>query len=399
MPRRKKEPHLLLRKVRYDRRGRVTHQSTWIIRDGERHVATGCGVNDFAAAELKLHDYNIAKHAAKSLTGPNQANHVLIADLIAYYLKRKEDWIAGMPPERKRALLVEIGRLNAFWGGKNVAEINEETSLKYQRGRNKHSVRSELEVLRAVINFGEKKGKVDKGGRSLDYAMPAKAKSRVTFYTRREIALLVLSAYRRKDTVHIARFILTGLYTGTRSERIERASYIREPGRPWVDLENGVFYRRADGEMTPANKRADPVRIPRPLLMHMRRWHKGAPGRPGSRYVVEYRGRPVSPRKGFYTLKGKIFDKERRREVNRHTLRHTCATWLMQAGVSISLVAKYLSATEKIIEEVYGHHHPDFHSEADHAFSRGKAGRMDEQSRQKRPGQSRIDSTDDEDPA
>lgn len=47
----------------------------------------------------------------------------------------------------------------------------------------------------------------------------------------------------------------------------------------------------------------------------------------------------------------------------------------MQAGVSVALVAKFLSTTEKIIEEVYGHHHPDFQSEADHAFSRGKAGR------------------------
>jgi hypothetical protein len=44
-------------------------------------------------------------------------------------------------------------------------------------------------------------------------------------------------------------------------------------------------------------------------------------------------------------------------------------------GVRISLVANFLSTTEKIIEEVYGHHHPDFQSEADHAFSRGKAGR------------------------
>ncbi len=171
------------------------------------------------------------------------------------------------------------------------------------------------------------------------------------------------------------------MYTGTRAERIQEASFEKEEGRPWIDLERGIFFRKFEGEMVPTNKRADPVRIPKPLLEHMKRWRKGKPGlkgkksKPGCRYLVEYQGRPVDTRKGFYSLKMEVFDEARAKVVNRHTLRHTCATWLMQAGVSISLVAKYISATEKIVEEVYGHHHPDFQSEADHAFSRGKAGR------------------------
>ena len=43
-----------------------------------------------------------------------------------------------------------------------------------------------------------------------------------------------------------------------------------------------------------------------------------------------------------------------------HTLKHTCATWLMQRGVPIWDVAGYLATSPETIQRVYGHHHPDF---------------------------------------
>lgn len=392
MPRQHKGPHLISRKARRDKQGRITHQATWIIKDGDTQRSTGCGIDDREGAEVALHDYLVRKHSEDPTNGETDASKVLIADLIAYYLTSKAEKIAAKDSGKRAEFLREIECLNGYWGNKTVSEINEKTAKGYQKGKNKNVVRKKLETLRAIVNFGEFKGKVDKGERRLDYAMPEKAKARIHFYSRDEVAKLVRAAYRKRHkaegfgeylaSVHIARFILTAVYTGTRSERIEEASFIKEDGRPWIDLERGIYFRKAEGEQTPTNKRADPVRIPKPLLMHMRRWHKGTPVgkngkqmRSGSTYLVEYQGRPVGVRKGFSTLKNDVFDDERRTQVNRHTFRHTCATWLMQAGVSVALVAKYLSTTEKIIEEVYGHHHPDFQAEADHAFSRGKAGR------------------------
>jgi site-specific recombinase XerD len=38
-----------------------------------------------------------------------------------------------------------------------------------------------------------------------------------------------------------------------------------------------------------------------------------------------------------------------------HTLRHTCATWLLQRGVSIFDVAGVLGTSEAVIRETYGH--------------------------------------------
>ena len=39
-----------------------------------------------------------------------------------------------------------------------------------------------------------------------------------------------------------------------------------------------------------------------------------------------------------------------------HTMRHTCASWLMQANVSSNKIAKHLGHTSpRMIEQTYGH--------------------------------------------
>jgi len=55
--------------------------------------------------------------------------------------------------------------------------------------------------------------------------------------------------------------------------------------------------------------------------------------------------------------------------VSPHTLRHTCATWLMQQGVDIWDAAGFLAMTVETLERVYGHHHPDYLRSAADALS------------------------------
>jgi hypothetical protein len=57
---------------------------------------------------------------------------------------------------------------------------------------------------------------------------------------------------------HIARFILIGLYAGTRAGAIASASPYRETGRSYVDLENGIFYRLAQGRVRPKSGNRQP---------------------------------------------------------------------------------------------------------------------------------------------
>jgi integrase len=46
-------------------------------------------------------------------------------------------------------------------------------------------------------------------------------------------------------------------------------------------------------------------------------------------------------------------------KVTPHTLRHTAATWLMQAGVDMWEAAGFLGMSVAVLEKTYGHHHPN----------------------------------------
>ena len=57
-------------------------------------------------------------------------------------------------------------------------------------------------------------------------------------------------------------------------------------------------------------------------------------------------------------------------DVTPHVLRHTAATWLMQAGTDLWEAAGYLGMTVEMLSQRYGHHHPDHLAGAKLAFTR-----------------------------
>lgn len=46
--------------------------------------------------------------------------------------------------------------------------------------------------------------------------------------------------------------------------------------------------------------------------------------------------------------------------VTPHTLRHTAAMWLMQRDVPIWEAAGFLGMSPEVLQDTYGHHHPDY---------------------------------------
>ncbi len=107
-------------------------------------------------------------------------------------------------------------------------------------------------------------------------------------------------------------------------------------GRGHVDREAGVFHRRAIGRRQ-TKKRQTPVKLPPRLLAHMRRWAARGISKTA---VVEWNGKPIaSVRKGFETA---VHVAGLGLEVTPHILRHTCATWLMRAGVDLWEAAGFL---------------------------------------------------------
>jgi integrase len=124
-----------------------------------------------------------------------------------------------------------------------------------------------------------------------------------------------------------------------------------------------VLYRRPR-DAVETGKRRPAVPLPPRLGPHLRRWRKLT-----ATHVVEYEGRPIAGqiRRAWRNAR-ELADLDR--AVTPHILRHTCATWLLQAGVATFDVAGILGCGEDVIRRTYGHHAQDHLRQAVGVFSR-----------------------------
>jgi integrase len=371
MSRPSKGARLYLRSERRDKRGRVKERTTWIIRDGGRDIFTGCAKAEIDAAEQKLREYIASKYSPKRKI--QDIETIPIADVLAIYADDRRDLSEGDTEEAKR-FRGRILRLNDWWGAKMLSDINGEECRRYvkERGRT-GGARRDLEDLRAAIGHHASEG-LHRG--TVKVTLPKRGPARSRWLSREEAARLLWACWRARELQrmhrgplkgqkvetgkrplrHLARFILIGLYTGTRAGVIASASPIPAIGRSYVDLDRGIFYRLAQGKAE-TNKRQPPVPIPPRLLAHLRRWKER---KLIARHFVEFNGEAVSSVKTAFKravkLAGLLEDEGR---VSPHTLRHTAATWLMQQGTDRWQAAGFLGMTVEMLDRVYGHHHPD----------------------------------------
>lgn len=367
MSRARKPARLWLRPASKDR------AATWVVLDGGKQFSTACSADDRSGAEKALAEHIARQFIAAPPKKERSASDVTVAEVIAHYLSLKKETAT-----RPRELAARAENLLGYWGDKTLDDITSATCAEYVRRRgNQNGSRRELEDLRAAC----RQAIADNVTRqAVTVTLPPKAKGRVRHLDRSTLAKLIWAAYRkrgsfrgaptkRRPALHIARFALAAVYTGSRSARVWQSSFVKEQGRPYIDLEAGVFYRSWDGERVAANKQAPPIRLPDRLLAHMRRWH-----RLGAKYIVEYLGQPADPKRAFRNLVDEVLGDEAKGIV-RHTLRHTSATWLMQAGTDKWEASGYLGMTLETLEKTYGHHHPDHQAGVGAAFTTGRAGR------------------------
>jgi integrase len=367
MPRRREGARLWLQKPRRDRTGRIVEQAVWCIRDGSIKRGTGLGPGAHQSAlDDALADYVVGKRKLPRDRDRHPAQ-VQIADVIAIYA---EDVAPGQA--RPNEVAARLDKLLDFFAHKQLDKLNAKLCSQYVEARGAvPAARRELEDLRAAVRHHWKQGLCLA---LTPVVLPDRAESRVRWLTRAEAARLLQAAHQyrevqkgwptgRRALRHVARFILVGLYTGTRAGAICGAALQPTEGRGWVDLEHGVFYRRPAGRRE-SRKRQPSIRIPPPLLRHMRRWARVGLSR---KFVVEWNGKPVRRiNKGFRSarrLAGLDVD------VVPHVLRHTCATWLAQRGAPVHEICGFLGMTRETFERVYGHHHPDHQQGAVNALS------------------------------
>ena len=378
MPRRSKGPRLWRRPARNGK------SAVWVIKDSGRQYATGCIASPTDTQPPVQAEQALAAHIAGK-HDPNRRlrdiDQIDIADILSIYHADKIDGHTSPADFEAR-----ISRLNAFWGGRALSSISTATCQEFAKQRSTPSAaRRDLEDLRAAINHHAAEGY---HRAVVKVWMPPKPKARERWLTRDEVAALLWALWRYRETQtihtgdrkgeqistnryplrHVARFVLIGIYTGTRCGAIASASPTRAEGRSFVDIERGIYFRLAQGKAV-SKKRQTPAPIPARLLVHLRRWVRL---KIAKEFFVEWGGKPVKRvSKGFrhgVKLAG-LSTKDGR--VVPHTLRHTSATWLMQAGVDLWTAAGFLGMTVETLERNYGHHHPDHMKDAADALSRG----------------------------
>ncbi|MDA9448540.1 integrase [Bradyrhizobium sp. CCBAU 21360] len=290
-----------------------------------------------------------------------------------------------MPDIRKFKKRIE--RLNEWWGAKMLGEVNGEACRSYTKWRGKKGgARRDLEDLRAAIGHHAAEGFHRE---IVKISLPERGQPRDQWLTRSDAAKLIWTCWRYREMQkgsrrptddlkvptskrplrHLARFILLGIYSGTRAGAIAAASPIPAIGRSYVDLERGRYYRLKQGSAK-TNKRQPTVPVPLRLLAHLRRWHRASPE---AKHFVEYNGKAVTSVKTAFKSAVRLAGLGPR--ISPHTLRHTAATWLMQRGTDPWQAAGYLGMSLEVLLNTYGHHHPDFLSDAvEKITSRNPAG-------------------------
>ena len=365
MPRRARGPFLWLEPAERDGDGRLLRNANWVVIDRRIKRRTGCGAAEIAEAEQFLSAYLVEKYRP----GEDRRldpKRIPVAEIIALYLDE-----AVVRHARPKETGKRLERIEAFFGGDYLAQVTKSRQADYARQRASASAaRRELEDFRAAV------GHWDKSLLSrVPISLPPAGEERARWLTRSEAAALIKAAWRlrqrygkanlRRTGQHVARAILVGLYTGTRIGAVCGAAIRRTVNSGYVDLEHGIFYRRRPGKRE-TNKRQPTIRLPDRLLAHLRRWERLGISK---RHIVEWDGEPVRRiNKAFRAARAAAGLGP---DVVPHSLRHTAATWLMQAAVDPWQAAGYLGMSLETLLRVYGHHHPD-HQEGARASITGK---------------------------
>lgn len=398
MSRRAKGPRLYLRE------GRTGRAAVWVIRDSSVERSTGFPADRLGEAERDLAAYIAAKwtpEAGAAIRNRRDPDQIGIDEVLALYAMERAPHL--MSDAKSTAGF--IAHLNGWWRDMRLSEIKRSTCQAYVAHRTAQPIRHgktgrlvsdqaarrELETLSAAVGYWHGEDPLVTRPRVW---LPEKPESPRDAITRDEAARLLraamgwrlahdsgedgparwrrLGASARANRKHLRRFILIGLYTGTRHTAIKALLWHESPTQAWVDLDKGMIYRRGRRERQSATKRRPVVKIPPRLLAHMRRWKRLDEGR-GDASVIHHGAGPIAGkiRRGFAAC---VRDGGLRAEITPHWMRHTCATWLMEGGAELWDAAAYTGMTTAVLEKHYGHHRPDHQKGALRAIGGKRSG-------------------------
>jgi integrase len=217
---------------------------------------------------------------------------------------------------------------------------------RYRAGRKPNTVRKELEVVRAALNFHKK-------GESAVFELPSPPPPKERYLSRQEARALLKGA---RKFPHVRAFIALSLATGARQSALleltwDRVDFARK--RISLALGDAGDESRKRRATVPMNKRA---------LRYLRVLNEAKT----CNHVIEWGGhRVLSVKKGFKAA----CDRAGLENITPHILRHTAASWMAESGVDMFRISRYLGHSDtKVTERRYAKLHPDFLSDAAEAL-------------------------------
>jgi integrase len=343
--------------------GRPSFYIVWY--EGGRQRRRSTGTADSREAETQLGAFLRERDFASRPAGPAHPASYPIATALDLYLTLHAPHAAD--PARLAYAAVP---LLEYWGEQTVDTITKPTCRAYAawRQRSDGTVRRELGVLKAALNFAHEEGRLTVVPH---VELPEKPEGRDRWLTRSEAARLLNAARTGRGDVrlYLPMFVLMGLYTGARKEAILSLRW------PQVDLDAGRIYFARVGQRQTGKGKVVGQPINRRLLRFLRlaRQRGSDLG-----HVIHISGAPIKDiggawdgddeKRGFGSF-GAACKRANLVDVSPHVLRHTCGTWMAQQGVPLHQIGGWLGHKDTRTTQLYAHHHPDYMDEAARAFN------------------------------
>jgi site-specific recombinase XerD len=228
---------------------------------------------------------------------------------------------------------------------KKIAPIHLERIKKNMRdkGLADRTIEYALAVIRQVFNFAFRNDIFDGGNPVKKVKIPRSDNNRLRFLTRNEADKLLTALRVKSQTVYEQALI--SLHTGLRAGEIFKLKWTD------VDFNNGTLTADGKGNKT---RHAYMTTDLKNMLMNRK------PGKPSDRlYPVINDNKKQEISRTFKRIVEDLKLNEgidyRRNRVVFHTLRHTYASWLVQAGTDLYVVKERLGHSTLAMTERYAH--------------------------------------------
>lgn len=283
-------------------------------------------------------------HEAKRRLADHQAKPAgeLVSDIVDVYLDDKDKTavraidLRGAWKQAKPA----FGHLRPDQITRDVCRAYRDE--RYAKGRKPATVRKELEVVRAALNFSKK-------GDKAVFELPRQPVAKDRFLSKEEARALARGARRFP---HVRAFIVLSLVTAARQSALLELTWDR------VNFKTRRISLMLNDDMDAARKQRANIPMNRRAYAYLKVLYAART----CDHVIEWGGhRVLSVKKGFKAAA----DRAGLQDVTPHILRHTAASWMAMARVPMFDISKYLGHSDmSVTVKRYAKVHPDYLREA-----------------------------------